>query len=136
MCSSDLWHPVLEQQIERAARALDIDPATVEPSPGAVALAGARPPFRGTAPGAPPATSPAGPSRADREAATRMSDEERAAMIRSMVQRLADRLEENPGDREGWLRLARTYEVLGETEKAGAARARAEALKGKGAPKP
>lgn len=128
------WHPVLEQQIERAARALDIDPATVEPSPGAVALAGARPPFRGTAPGAPPATSPAGPSRADMEAAARMSDEERAAMIRSMVQRLADRLEENPGDREGWLRLARTYEVLGETEKAGEARARAEALKAKGAP--
>ena len=128
------WHPVLEQQIERAARALDIDPATVEPSPGAVALAGARPPFRGTAPGAPPATSPAGPSRADMEAATRMSDEERAAMIRSMVKRLADRLEENPGDREGWFRLARAYEVLGEMEKAGEARARAEALKGKGAP--
>ena len=128
------WHPVLEQQIERAARALDIDPATVEPSPGAVALAGARPPFRGTAPGAPPATSPAGPSRADREAAARMSDEERAAMIRSMVKRLADRLEENPGDREGWFRLARAYEVLGEMEKAGEARARAEALKGKGAP--
>ena len=128
------WHPVLEQQIERAARALDIDPATVEPSPGAVALAGARPPFRGTAPGAPPATSPAGPSRADMEAAARMSDEERAAMIRSMVKRLADRLEENPGDREGWFRLARAYEVLGEMEKAGEARARAEALKGKGAP--
>ena len=128
------WHPVLEQQIERAARALDIDPATVEPSPGAVALAGARPPFRGTAPGAPPATSPAGPSRADREAATRMSDEERAAMIRSMVKRLAGRLEENPGDREGWFRLARAYEVLGEMEKAGEARTRAEALKGKGAP--
>ena len=122
------WHPVLEQQIERAARALGVDPATVEPSPGAAALAGARAPSRETAPGAPPATSAAGPSRADMEAAARMSDEERAAMIRSMVKRLADRLEENPGDREGWLRLARAYEVLGETEKAGEARARAEAI--------
>ncbi len=130
------WRPVLQQQIKTAARALGIDPATVQPSPGAAALAGARPPFRGTAPGAPPATSPAGPGRADVEAAARMSDEERAAMIRSMVQRLADRLAENPGDREGWLRLARAYEVLGETEKAGEARARAEALTGKGAPKP
>ncbi|MFB3134375.1 MAG: hypothetical protein ACE1Y3_01430 [Rhodospirillales bacterium] len=130
------WGPVLQQQIKTAARALGIDPATEEPSPGAVALAGARAPFRGPAPGAPPAATPAGPSRADREAAARMSDEERAAMIRSMVQRLADRLAENPGDREGWLRLARAYEVLGETEKAGEARARAEALKGKGAPKP
>ena len=125
---------MLQQQIKTAARALGIDPATVQPSPGAVALAGARPPFRGTAPGAPPATSPAGPSRADMEAATRMSDEERAAMIRSIVKRLADRLEENPDDREGWFRLARAYEVLGEMEKAGEARARAEALKGKGAP--
>ena len=121
------WGPMLQEQIERVARALDIDPATVEPSPGAAALA---------APGAPPATTPAGPSRADMEAAARMSDEERAAMIRSMVKRLADRLAENPGDREGWLRLAQAYEVLGETEKAGEARARAEALKGKGAPKP
>ena len=128
------WGPVRQRQIKTAARALDIDPATVEPSPGAAALAGARPPSRGPAPGTPPATSPAGPSRADMEAAARMSDEERAAMIRSMVQRLADRLEENPGDREGWLRRARTYEVLGATEKAGEARARAEALTAKGAP--
>jgi cytochrome c-type biogenesis protein CcmH len=128
------WDPVLQQQIERAARALGVDSSTVEPSPGAAALAAAHPLFRGTAPGAPPATSPAGPSRADMEAAARMSDEERAAMIRSMVKRLADRLEENPGDREGWFRLARAYEVLGEMEKAGEARARAEALKGKGAP--
>lgn len=128
------WRPVLGQQIERAARALEIDPATMEPSPGAAALAGAQPPSREPAPGAPPATTPAGPGRADMEAAARMSDEERAAMIRSMVKRLADRLEENPGDREGWLRLARAYEVLGETEKAGEARARAEALPAKGAP--
>lgn len=128
------WGPMLQEQIETAARALGIDPSAVEPSPGAAALAAARAPSRETAPGAPPATAPAGPSRADREAAARMSDEERAAMIRSMVQRLADRLAENPGDREGWLRLAQAYEVLGETEKAGEARARAEALKGKGAP--
>ncbi len=130
------WGPVLRQQIERAARALDIDPATVKPSPGAAALVAARPGAREPPPGAPPATTPAGPGRADVEAAARMSDEERAAMIRSMVKRLADRLEENPGDREGWLRLARAYEVLGEAEKAGEARARAEALKAKGARKP
>ena len=46
-------------------------------------------------------------------------------MIRSMVERLAARLEQNPNDREGWTRLAHAYDVLGETEKGEAARARA-----------
>ena len=35
-----------------------------------------------------------------------------------MVEGLAARLEENPDDPEGWRRLARSYAVLGESEKA------------------
>jgi cytochrome c-type biogenesis protein CcmH len=62
------------------------------------------------------------------EAAAEMSAEERGQMIRSMVERLAARLEDQPDDREGWLRLGRAYEVLGEPDKARDARARAEAL--------
>lgn len=69
-----------------------------------------------------------GPSQADVEAAQDMTRQERDAMIRSMVQRLADRLKENPDDGEGWARLARAYQVLGETEKAEAAEKRAKAL--------
>ena len=46
-------------------------------------------------------------------------------MIRSMVDRLAARLEQNPNDKDGWTRLAHAYDVLGESEKAEAARARA-----------
>ncbi|MGE0653699.1 MAG: tetratricopeptide repeat protein, partial [Alphaproteobacteria bacterium] len=42
----------------------------------------------------------------------------RTAMIESMVVRLADRLAENPGDLEGWLRLARSYRVLGRNDDA------------------
>lgn len=42
-------------------------------------------------------------------------------MIRGMVEGLAARLEENPKDLEGWLRLALSYEVLQEREKAAAA---------------
>ena len=61
-----------------------------------------------------------------------MSAAEQNRMIRTMVQRLADRLAENPDDRAGWQRLARAYEVLGETEKARDAKARADALAGKG----
>ena len=35
-----------------------------------------------------------------------------------MVQRLADRLKENPNDVAGWRRLANAYRVLGGTAKA------------------
>src|SRR5262249_54859700 len=70
---------------------------------------------------------PAGPTAQDIAAAQSMSPEERMAMIRGMVERLAARLEQNPGDKEGWARLARAYEVLGDTDKAQAARSRAAA---------
>jgi len=63
-----------------------------------------------------------------RAAAQSMSPQEREAMVRSMVDRLAARLEQNPNDEEGWSRLARAYDVLGEPEKAGTARARAARL--------
>jgi cytochrome c-type biogenesis protein CcmH len=33
-------------------------------------------------------------------------------MIRSMVDRLAERLKDNPDDAEGWVRLGRAREVL------------------------
>jgi cytochrome c-type biogenesis protein CcmH len=46
------------------------------------------------------------------------------AMIRGMVERLAQRLAEHPDDPEGWERLAHSYDVLGEPDKAAAARAR------------
>jgi cytochrome c-type biogenesis protein CcmH len=79
--------------------------------------------------GAPPQASagaPAGgPSARDVAAAQSMSPADRQAMIRSMVDRLAARLEANPNDKEGWTRLAHAYDVLGETAKAEAARARA-----------
>src|SRR6516164_6245845 len=42
-------------------------------------------------------------------------------MIRGMVERLAARLRENGSDVEGWVRLVRSYLVLGEREKAKAA---------------
>lgn len=77
----------------------------------------------GAAPGAPTA----GPTAQDVAAAQAMSPDERQAMIRGMVDRLAARLEQNPNDKDGWIRLAHAYDVLGETEKAQAARARAAA---------
>ncbi|TMJ70754.1 MAG: c-type cytochrome biogenesis protein CcmI [Alphaproteobacteria bacterium] len=72
-----------------------------------------------------PAAKGSGPTAQDVAAAQSMSPEERQAMIRSMVDRLAARLEQNPNDTDGWTRLAHAYDVLGESEKAQAARSRA-----------
>ena len=73
----------------------------------------------------PPVAKGSGPTAQDVAAAQSMSPGERQAMIRSMVDRLATRLEQNPNDKDGWTRLAHAYDVLGESEKAEAARARA-----------
>ena len=49
-----------------------------------------------------------------------MPDSERNAMIKSMVDRLASRLETSPRDAEGWIKLIRSRTVLGEKEAAAA----------------
>jgi cytochrome c-type biogenesis protein CcmH len=52
-------------------------------------------------------------------AATRdMSEGDRGAMVRGMVERLANRLKQNGDDVDGWLRLVRAYLVMGERDKA------------------
>ncbi|MDE0703345.1 MAG: c-type cytochrome biogenesis protein CcmI [Rhodospirillaceae bacterium] len=71
---------------------------------------------------------PRGPSAEDMRAAERMTPEERQEMIRGMVEGLAERLEENPGDLAGWLRLGRAQAVLGELDKSADAYGRAVAL--------
>jgi cytochrome c-type biogenesis protein CcmH len=57
-----------------------------------------------------------------------MTPEQRASMIRGMVDALAARLKDNPDDLEGWLRLGRSYTVLGERGLAADAYKRAAAL--------
>jgi cytochrome c-type biogenesis protein CcmH len=51
-------------------------------------------------------------------AAKDMNEDDRNAMIRGMVDRLATRLKQNGDDVEGWLRLVRAYMVMGERDKA------------------
>jgi cytochrome c-type biogenesis protein CcmH len=63
-------------------------------------------------------------------AARDMAEGDRNAMIRGMVDRLAARLKDNGDDVEGWLRLVRAYMVLGERDKAQAARGDARAALG------
>ncbi|MGX1309367.1 cytochrome c-type biogenesis protein CcmH [Amorphus suaedae] len=78
--------------------------------------------------GGEPAEAPAampGPGRADVEAAAGMTDEDRQAMIEGMVSQLATRLDSSGGSVDEWLRLIRAYQVLGRTDEAKAAAARA-----------
>ena len=87
------WMTLLAENIADAARAggIPIDDA----APAAAAAA------------------PRGPDEADIAAAAEMSDEDRQAMIESMVDGLAARLAKDPSDAQGWQRLARAYDVLG-----------------------
>jgi cytochrome c-type biogenesis protein CcmH len=62
-----------------------------------------------------------GPNEDDVAAASEMTPEQRVAMIRGMVARLSERLNRDGSDIEGWLRLVRSYMVLGDREKALAA---------------
>jgi len=136
------WRGVVETQITRAREDLGDDSIIFEPSERAKTLARAVAAARATAPAPQPAPQPSQPSDAPvsagpamsgeqlQQAAEGMSASERSEMIRSMVQRLADRLKENPDDLEGWKRLARAYDVLGDKMKADLARARIRELSG------
>ena len=68
------------------------------------------------------------PGAEQMQAMGRLSPEERQKAIRGMVDGLAGRLKQNPGDRDGWLRLANARKVLGENDKAAEAFATADAL--------
>ena len=103
------WQPVVRQQIVRTAERLGLDPAAQLPEPR-------------------PARAASGADRAGLGAAAAMTDDEGAAMVRGMVDGLADRLEREPDDLEGWLRLADSYQVLDEPDRAADAMARAAAL--------
>ncbi len=114
------WMPALRERLERTAEKLDVDLAEVMPEP--------LPP---TGPGEDQASEEPGPDAADLAAAQDMSAEDRSAMIRGMVDQLAERLRSEPDDFEGWMRLARSYGVLGEKSKAREALTEAARLKPK-----
>lgn len=73
-----------------------------------------------------------GPDAQAVEAARQMSPQDRQAMIETMVARLDDRLKQNPRDEEGWMRLIRSYVVLGKADQARDALGRAVAVFGAG----
>ncbi len=73
---------------------------------------------------APPGAEP-DPGRGAVAAVESAPPEQQSAMIRGMVDRLAARLKTDGGDLDGWVRLVRSYKVMGEPDKASAAVAEA-----------
>ena len=59
-----------------------------------------------------------GPTQEDIAASQQLTPEQRAEMIRGMVERLADRLKTDGSDFDGWVRLVRAYVVMGDADKA------------------
>ena len=113
---TDPWSAEVRGQIEALARQANIDvsgrlPALAKADTGPAPTLG------------PPAT---GPAQADIEAAQKMSESDRTAMINAMVDRLAQKLEASPRNLDGWLQLARARKVMGDTDGAKAAMKRAQ----------
>jgi len=113
------WLPMLQEHIREYAKLAGVDPVTIQPKP---------PSGVDSAPAAGPALPPIAANPDAAAAVMAQSPEEQARTIRSMVDGLAARLEQNPNDKAGWQRLAGAYRVLGEIDKAKAAEARATAL--------
>jgi cytochrome c-type biogenesis protein CcmH len=99
--AASIWRSMLEAAPETAAWVPTVREALARVAPSTVAG---------------PSAGASGPNSA---AAGSQSNQDQ--MIRSMVERLATRLRENGSDVEGWVRLVRSYVVLGEREKAKAA---------------
>ncbi len=108
---SDL-RPTLSYNIDKAAVQLGRDPMTIP---------GRRPPR-------PVQNEEAAPKSDDLDAIATMSAKDRDSFIKSRMLRLRDRLKENPDDLDGWVNLARSWDVLGDRESARAAWARAASL--------
>ncbi|WP_116132161.1 c-type cytochrome biogenesis protein CcmI [Tropicimonas sp. IMCC34043] len=74
----------------------------------------------------PPVAGLAGPSAADMAAAQNMTPEERQDFVRTMVEQLSTRLDEEGGAPEEWARLIQSQGVMGDTDGAAASWAKAQ----------
>ena len=120
------WLPVVHEGISHIAAESKIDLASIKPSPEVQRLAQqAQVSTPAPSASAEPAT---GSLPAGAAAIQALPPEQRAAAIHSMVDQLAARLESNPNDVDGWLRLGRARHVLGEEDKSVEAYAKAASL--------
>jgi cytochrome c-type biogenesis protein CcmH len=123
--ATERWRTILsqsegdEQWLQIAATEFRLMGENAE-LPGELPLPGAGASGEVSSGGAVPesAAVPPQPSADQMEAAATMDPEARRRMIEGMVEGLARRLEEGGGSAEEWLRLVRSYAVLGEEEEA------------------
>jgi cytochrome c-type biogenesis protein CcmH len=111
--SDEPWVSDLKDRVAELERDLGVDPATPSPSksvPAAGLLETAKPQ------GGTRQAIDRGPSEDEVQKAEVMLPTERSAMIRGMVDSLANRLKQSPRDADGWIKLIRSRMVLGESE--------------------
>jgi cytochrome c-type biogenesis protein CcmH len=99
------WRPQVETMIRKAGGKVAARAAKLPPLPAPAKSAAA----------------PKGPTREQMRDAANMSARDRQAMIEGMVTQLAERLEKDTKDLDGWLRLIRAYGVMGRKADAGKA---------------
>jgi cytochrome c-type biogenesis protein CcmH len=103
---SEAWVGDLMQRVTELAQetGVDVSARLRRPRPAAIERQPA------------PAVTAPGPSAEDVRNSEAMKPADRLAMVQGMVDRLAGRLEQSPRDVEGWIKLMRSRQVLGETE--------------------
>ena len=116
------WLRFLRPRIARLAGEIGMD------SNALAALRARAPPLTAGLPTATPTLAP-GPTHEQMAAARNMTAEDRLAMIRNMVDGLAEKLKDDPDNVAGWLRLGRARGVLGDRATAKEAYAKAAALR-------
>jgi cytochrome c-type biogenesis protein CcmH len=118
---ADLLQRIAELAGQMGIAVPDVARAAAQQSgpPGLALLKDAEPAATATVPARPvtpsaKTTEPRGPTAEDVKAAEALSAGDRNTMIRGMVDGLAARLEKNPRDADGWIKLIRSRKVLGE----------------------
>jgi len=111
---SEPWLPELRKRMETSGGDTSSTIATSPKGPTSGLLETLKAQER-PQPLAPPAK---GPTLDDVRNAEAMTPSDRTAMIRTMVDGLASRLEKSPHDADGWIKLIRSRVVLGETDTA------------------
>ncbi len=105
--AGDPWIPAIADQLPELARRAGVNDYTLPQIASAAPAGGGQ-------------MALPGPSSADVEAASEMSEEDRQAMIQGMVDNLSERLASQGGSPDEWARLLTALGVLGQTDRAAA----------------